>query len=479
MAASRAARRPVYGHGAGEQPPVPTVMVPADVPVLSMLSVLVTDDVPLALGVDESYSLSVPSDGSAAKLTAKTQWGALRGLETFSQLVKWAPAFATGAPADTYTIANASVSIADTPRFQWRGLLLDTSRHYLHVDTIMRTLDAMAWNKFNTLHWHVVDDNSWPIESVKYPEFSKQGAYLPQYVYTRADVQAIVSYADDRGIRVVPEFDMPAHASVWGKAYPDLVITCDEPGGQTLLNPTGPVYDVFDGLLTEYEGVFTHDFIHIGGDEVHSMACWGNSSLVQQFAREHGLTNNSEVRQYFEGRVQGIVNAHGKRAIVWEEVFDGDYNVTAGADGTVVNVWLSAAETAKVVQSGRQAIHSYGFYLDQQIPPGPTHYFWLDTWMSMYIQEPAAPSLTPAEEKLILGGEASMWAEQIWDAAAEIRIWPRASATAERLWSSKTLRDPNAAFPRLTDQLCRQMQRGVATSPLRPADETGVCPLPM
>lgn len=325
------------------------------------------------------------------------------------------------------------------------------------------------------MHWHVVDDNSWPLVSTTYPNFTAQGAYSDAEVYTHEDVQNIVQYAQDRGIRVVPEFDMPAHAAIWGAGYPDLVISCA--AGQTLLDPTGPVYPVLRGLLKEFAPLFTtSDFIHLGGDEVHSFACWEQSPKVQAFMKAHGMTNVTQVRDYFQTQVQNIVIEAGHSTMFWEEVFDGGYHLNKS---TVVNVWLSAAETAKVVQSGHRAVHSYGWYLDQQTPPGGTHYFWVDTWQNFYLNDPLLNStLPPAQQALVLGGEASQWGEQVDSLSIETRMWPRACATAERLWSPATLRDTNAAAPRLAAQRCHMAQLGIRASPIRPGDSYGNCPFP-
>lgn len=437
---------------------------------VSALVLTVTTSVPLDFGVDESYSLDVSATCGPATLSANTQWGALRGLETFSQLVDWLP----GNTSSPYQVQNAPIAIQDAPRFQWRGMLIDSSRHYLHVSSILRQLDAMSYNKFNIMHWHFVDDQSWPLVSKTYPNFSASGAYAPDAIYTPDDVATIVSYAFDRGILIIPEFDMPAHASIWGQGYPDLVVAC--PQGQTLLNPTGPVYTVLQGLLAELAPVFTHGFVHLGGDEVENLYCWGNSTEVQAFMKAQNIPSTFALRTYFESQVQEIVIAANKRAILWEEVFDEGYTIDPS---TIVNVWLSAEESATIAIAGFDVIHSYGWYLDQQIPGTPTNYFWLDTWKNFYLNDPLYnTTLTPAQQKHILGGEASMWGEQVDDCDIDQRIWPRASATAERLWSSATLRDTDAAEGRLEHMRCRMVRRGVLASPIRPSSEYGYCTLP-
>lgn len=269
-----------------------------------------------------SYNLKVASSG--ATIEAPSQWGALRAIETFSQLVEWDRDAPKGSA--NYVVRNTPLMVKDHPRFGWRGVLLDSSRHFLTVDAIKSTLDAMSYNKYNTLHWHLVDDQSWPIMSNKFPKFTEAGAYDRTATYSHDDVRELVRYARNRGIRVVPgacalqlqvapsralrasaapdarlwgrpEFDMPAHASVWGKAYPDLVINCT--GGETLLDPTGPVYPVLKGLITEFAELFPDHFLHLGGDEVWTLKCWNESSTVQAFMKQQGFSDVKQVRSYF------------------------------------------------------------------------------------------------------------------------------------------------------------------------------------
>lgn len=273
--------------------------------------------------------------------------------------------------------------------------------------------------------------------SEKYPKFSQLGAYAPDLVYNKDDIAAIVSYANDRGIVIVPELDMPAHAAVWGAAYPDLVVSCS--GGQTLLDPTGSVYPVLADLIAEFSTLFGSAYVHLGGDEVDTLQCWNESASVQAFMASHGIANVTELRNYFQQQVQDVVVKAQKSTIFWEEVFDKGFDLQ---ESTVVNVWLSSAETVSVVKAGYRAIHSYGWYLDQQTPPGGTHYFGQDTWMNceccaatvdrsmqcrmhlrdagvaVYMNDPIGnASLTAAEAARVLGGEGSMWGEQVSAAA--------------------------------------------------------------
>lgn len=192
--------------------------------------------------------------------------------------------------------------------------------------------------------------------------------------------------------------------------------------------------------------------------------------------KANNIANMSEMRNYFQTQVQNVVAKTGKSVVFWEEVFNGGFDLQKD---TVIDVWLSNAELDEVVKAGHRAVQSWGWYLDQQIPPGPQHYFWLDTWQSFYGEDPLRnTTLTPEQQKLVLGGETSMWGEQVDDTDIDARIWPRASAIAERLWSPASVNDISEATPRLYAQRCHMVQQGVGACPIRPGAVTGVCHLP-
>lgn len=329
---------------------------------INALNITITGDAPLTLGVSENYTLTVPTGVGAdtvAVITADTQWGALRGIESFSQLFTWS---GRGMPV-SYCTANANLVVTDFPRYPWRGLLIDSSRHFLTISSILITIDAMAYNKLNTLHWHILDDQSWVIYSQKYPNFTKGGAYCPDCIYTHEDLTRIVDYAFDRGVRVIPEMDMPAHAAIWGKGYPQLEITC--PGGPSLLNPIDDnsefsTYTVIDNLLSEFSPIFrTADVVHFGGDEVESLECWNQSAAVQAFMASKSIPTVDALRNYFEDRIQTIAASHSLRSMFWEEVFDKGYNVHPSS---IVDVWLSFKEVDAVVAAGHNVVISYGAF---------------------------------------------------------------------------------------------------------------------
>jgi hexosaminidase len=440
-------------------------------PAITGLSVAVAASAPLALEVDESYTLAVPASG-VATLTAATQWGALRGLESFSQLAVWG-----GNVIGGYNLTNLPIAVTDAPRFPWRGVLIDSSRHFLPVPTILATLDAMSYNKLNRLHWHIVDDNSWPLQSLRYPNFTR-GAYEPAAIYTHQDVREIADYAWERGISITPEFDLPAHADAWGLGYPDLIISCPAPG-QPLADPTpeGGVYDVVRGLLEEFVPLLRADFVHFGGDEVSNLDCWAQSPKVQAFMAAQGYSNVSQVRNYFESQLQGIAANMSLASAFWEEVSDQGFDLL---NTTIVDIWLSDDKLLDVIKSGRRVIESFGGYLDQQTPHGPTHYFWADTLYNFWEHDPlAGADVTPEEAKRVLGLSASQWGEQVDGANIQSRMWPRACATAERMWSPAAFTDETDLLPRIEKQRCSMRRRGIGAGPVRQADEVGYCALPL
>eukprot|EP01102_Stenamoeba_stenopodia_P017174 TRINITY_DN6117_c0_g1_i1.p1 TRINITY_DN6117_c0_g1~~TRINITY_DN6117_c0_g1_i1.p1 ORF type:complete len:557 (-),score=123.15 TRINITY_DN6117_c0_g1_i1:93-1682(-) len=419
-----------------------------------------SDSEVLQLYVNEDYVLQVNSSG--ATLSAATVFGALRGLESFSQLVEW------DSEALSYSITQSPVSINDSPRFPWRGLLLDTSRHYLPISTILREIDALAYNKFNTLHWHIVDAESFPIVSTAYPLLSEKGAYAPSAVYTPQDVQMIVQYALARGIRVVPEFDVPGHSYSWGFGYPELVAVCPyfaENINNIPLDPTKDfTYQVVEGVFGEMSAAFIDSHFHIGGDEL-VLDCWAEDANITQWMKQNNVATLTDLWQYFETKVTNFLTAQNKTIVTWQEVFNNGINVPPQ---TIFQVWEDFTTLQEVVNAGHYALMSSPYYLDKQVPVAGSYWYeWLDTWISMYQVDPAANITNNAE--LILGGEAAMWSEQVDSLSIDERIWPRASAVGERLWSPVDVTNVTDATLRLNQFRCGSLaRRGIASSPVFP-----------
>ncbi|XP_054507736.2 beta-hexosaminidase subunit beta [Agelaius phoeniceus] len=400
----------------------------------------------------EAYHLTVTEP--VAILKAPEVWGALRGLETFSQLVH----------EDDYgsVLVNES-EINDFPRFAHRGVLLDTSRHYLPLKSILTNLDAMAFNKFNVLHWHIVDDQSFPYQSIYFPELSDKGAYSSNLIYTPTDVRLVIEYARLRGIRVIPEFDTPGHTQSWGKGQKDLLTPCYNGGQPTgSFGPVNPVwnttYDFMTKFFKEISSVFPDEFIHLGGDEV-DFSCWKSNPEVKEFMKKQGFgIDYAKLESYYVQNILDIVSSYNKGQMVWQEVFD--HKAQLKPD-TVVQVWMAnnyARELSRVTGAGFTAVLSAPWYLD--------YISYGQDWKKYYSVEPLNFPGSEEQKKLLIGGEACLWGEFVDATNLTPRLWPRASAVGERLWSSSNVTNLQDAYKRLTNHRCRMLRRGIAAEPV-------------
>jgi len=278
---------------------------------------------PQRLGDDERYSLN--AGNGHVRISADEPLGALRGIETFLQLVQPAGPTAGGG------FVVPAVQIEDSPRFEWRGLSLDVSRHFIPLDGVLRTLDGMSAVKLNVFHWHLSDDQGFRIESKRYPKLQKlssDGLY-----YTQAQVRQVIAYARDRGIRVVPEFDMPGHATSWFAAYPFLASgkgpyqIVREPGILTaLMDPTREsTYRFLNNFIGEMAKLFPDQYFHIGGDEVNPTE-WKENPNITAFLKKHGMAGQQHpyeaLQAYFNERLLKILTHHHKRMEGWDEILN-------------------------------------------------------------------------------------------------------------------------------------------------------------
>ena len=280
----------------------------------------------------ESYRLQVNARESTAELDAQEVWGALRGLETFSQLVFRDNELGRYAINETH--------IEDNPRFPFRGFMIDTSRHYLPVKNILEVIEALAENKMNVLHWHIVDDQSFPYQSAGFPELSRYGAFHPlTHIYTQADVMRVIQFARLRGVRVMPEWDTPGHTLSWGVFYKWLLTPCfmQSQSGQLVetgkygpMNPTkNSTYEFMQDFLQEVTTLFHDPVVHTGGDEVN-FDCWQSNPNITQFMKQMGFGNDSwKLQSFYTKKVLNyLINNLGKRPVVWQEVFFNIFNST-------------------------------------------------------------------------------------------------------------------------------------------------------
>jgi hexosaminidase len=381
------------------------------------------------LGEDESYVLDVSSPG--AKLTAPNPLGVMGGLQTFLQLLELTP--------DGYSAP--AVHIEDSPRFSWRGLSIDVSRHFITMAVLKRNVDAMAAVKMNVLHLHLSDDQGFRLESREFPKLQELGS--DGMYYLQNEMRELIAYAGDRGIRVVPEFDMPGHSTAWFVGYPELA---SGPGPYQIerrwgifdptMDPTHEsTYKMLDKFIGEMATLFPDRYFHIGGDEVNGKQ-WDANPKIHEFMQAHNLKTSQELQQYFTDRVEKIVSKHHKLMVGWDEI------LTPGMPkDIVIQSWRGQDSLAEAARQGYRGILSSGYYLDAMAPAA-----------QHYLVDPMAgadATLTPAQQKLILGGEACMWEEFASSETIESRIWPRAAAIAERLWSPQQVQDVNSMYRRM------------------------------
>jgi len=381
------------------------------------------------LDEDESYLLEV--SGAGAQLTAPNPLGVMHGLQTFLQLVEVTP--------EGY--AAPAIHIEDTPRFPWRGLSLDVSRHFISMPVLKRNVDALAAVKMNVLHLHLSDDQGFRLESREFPKLQDLGS--DGMYYSQAEMRELIAYASDRGIRIVPEFDMPGHSTAWFVGYPEL---SSGPGPYQIerrwgifdpaMDPTrDSTYKVLDKFIAEMTNIFPDRYFHIGGDEVNGKQ-WDANPKIHEFMQAHNLKSNQELQQFFTVRVEKIVSKHHKFMVGWDEI------LTPGMPkDVVIQSWRGQESLAEAAEQGYRGILSSGYYLDA-IQPAAQHYL-VDPLSG------AGATLTPAQQKLILGGEACMWEEFASDESVESRVWPRAAAVAERLWSPQQVQDVNSMYRRM------------------------------
>jgi hexosaminidase len=373
-----------------------------------------------SLDEDESYRLIVTSSG--ATLTAPNPLGALHGLETFYQLIENT---ATGwsAPAAT---------IDDHPRYAWRGFMLDVSRHFIPLNIVRRNLDGMAAVKLNVFHWHLSDDQGFRVESKRFPKLHQLGS--DGLYYTQDEIRGIVAYARDRGIRVVPEFDIPGHSTSWLVGYPEFAAA---PGPYEIgrhwgiydpaLDPANPkLYPFLDAFIGEMTALFPDAYFHIGGDEVNGRQWKANKTDIPPFMKEHDLKDDHALQAYFNRQILTIVTKYNKRMEGWDEILN-----DALPRNIVIQSWRGTKSLADAAAQGFQGLLSAGYYLDH-IEPSSKLY-----------------QVDPTNAAGVLGGEVCMWGEYISAENVDTRIWPRTAAIAERFWSPLTVNNVPDMYRRL------------------------------
>lgn len=448
------------------------------------------------LGMDESYALEV--NEKKITLQAATDIGAIRGLETLFQLLA----------TDAKGFFFRGASIKDKPRFAWRGLLISQPYHFMPMDVIKRTLDAMALVKMNVLHFYISDDQGYSIESKVYPKLHRE-ASSGNY-FTHEQIREIIAYADQRGIRVVPELDLPGHCTSILTAYPELAaikrdyVLQDRWGVfDPVMDPTKEaVYSFLDTLLTEVASLFKDEYFHIGGDE-NTGKDWQKNDSIQRFMKQYGYNSTVALQNHFNRRVQKILARSGKKIIGWDEVLmkeisseqartyfnNSQYHelvLTEVPKDMVIQSWRGMEALISSAKNGYKSILSKGYYIDLMqstayhyltdpipyrnetiIPDSEANFDRFESEIINRIKK-GEKILTPEEEGLIIGGEATMWTEHVTYETFDSRVWPRTAAIAERLWSAATVRDVEDMYRRL-DQVSIQLE-WVGSTHLKNAD---------
>jgi len=377
---------------------------------------------------DESYQLHV--DSSQITLSAVTDVGAMHGMETLLQLVS----------LENGACTLPAVTVDDAPRFRWRGLMIDVSRHFEPVDVIERTLDGMAVAKLNVFHWHLSDDQGFRAESKKFPKLTEIGSGGD--FYTQDQMREVVAYARARGIRVVPEFDIPGHTSSWILAYPEYGSGEDIKALPTVFGipkaeldaSSETTYKFLDAFIGEMAAIFPDAYFHIGGDETKGEG-WLENPRIVAFMQKKGFKNPEALQAYFNQRLLPILTKHGKKMIGWDEILN-----PALPKDIMIQSWRGEASLSAGATQGYGGILSAPYYLDGQ-----------KTSEVMFLADPvpADTKLTAEQQQLILGGEVCMWAEQLHPETVDSRIWPRTLAIAERFWSPQSDRNVADMYRRL------------------------------
>jgi len=427
------------------------------------------EEASLDLDVNESYTLSVQENGNC-EITSETVWGAFHGMETFTQLL-------TREDGGVVT-RHAPIQVQDKPRYSHRGVLIDSARHYLPVDSIKRVIETLPMTKMNVLHWHAVDAQSFPVDTPSAPDM-KKGAYGDD-IYSMDDIRGIKDFAIDRGVRIIFEFDGPGHAASWGKGYPEILADCRAKYWYNVnnlaLNPVlDKTYDIVAAIFKDVVTATSVKYLHLGGDEV-VYGCWAADAMVVKYMEDNGITDYADLLNLYVGKANEIATDLGVTTIFWEDTFLANVRPPKSS---IFDVWTNSEQIANVTSAGYRVIAA------------PSDYWYLDhadnTWLKMYTYEPTT-DLSEHAKSLIIGGEASMWGEMVDETNIIPKIWPTAAAVGERLWSvqafnSTPVVDANLAIgdddqpnieledanQRLLMWRCRMIQRGYAVSPIQPS----------
>lgn len=403
------------------------IISPASTDKKSAMAVIGQQPAQIRIFEDEAYNLEITSEKII--IDAITDLGALHAMETLLQLLS----------ADSVGYYFPTVKISDKPRFVWRGLLIDVARHFIPLNVLKRNIDAMASVKMNVLHLHLTDDQGFRIESKEFPQLYLKGS--DGMFYSQEQIKELINYADDRGILIVPEFNMPGHTSSWFIGYPGIASSPENTGIErtfgvkdAAMNPVRETtYRFINAFIKEMAALFPGNYIHIGGDEVTGKQ-WEKNKDIKKEMKAGKIADKHAMQQKFNTIVQKTVARYGKKMIGWDEILNPGL-----PEEVVIQTWRGEESIAEAVNSGFSVIRSNGYYIDLA-KPAYTHY---------EVDPVGNNSFSEKEEKKILGGEATMWSELVSEETIDSRIWPRTAAIAERFWSPADITDVNEMYRRL------------------------------
>lgn len=422
---------------------------------------------PLQHGVNESYTLNITASSKAIAITAPTIWGALHAFTTLQQLII--------SDGHGGLLVEQPVSIADGPLYPYRGVMLDTARNFISLPKLREQIDGLALSKLNILHWHVEDAQSWPIELHTYPEMTRD-AFSPREIYSRADVRGLVAYAYARGVRIIPEIDMPGHsASGWQQVDPSIVACADSwwsndnmplhtavepnPGQLEILNNN--TYEVVKGVYGEMFSLFPDNFFHVGGDELQTN-CYNYSTQTQDWlAANTSRTYDDLVQYWVDHAVPIFKSAPDARLVMWEDIANSEVRAHSVPKDIILQTWNGGLTNIKnLTASGYDIIVSSSDFLyldcgdggwatndpryDVLTTNGSVSFNYggnggswcapYKTWQRIYDFD-FTSNLTVTEAGHVLGAVAALWSEQVDDAVVSMKLWPRLAALAELTWS--------------------------------------------
>jgi hexosaminidase len=461
---------------------------------------------PLQHDVDESYTLDITANSPVISITANTTWGALHAFTTLQQLII--------SDGHGGLIVEQPVSIQDAPLYSYRGIMIDSGRNFISVPKILEQIDGMALSKLNVLHWHLDDAQSWPVEMKTLPMMTKD-AYAPSQIFTQSDIKNVIAYAQARGVRVIPEVDMPGHASSgWKQVDPSIVACADSwwsndnwplhtavepnPGQLEILN--NKTYEVVEKVYDELSGLFTDNFFHVGADELQE-GCYNLSTITQDWFAANSSRTYDDLAQYWvDNAVPIFKKPANRRLIMWEDIYLSTPHASNVPKDIIMQTWNNGLANIKTLASdGYDIIVSSAdfFYLDcgfsgwvtndprydvmsNPDPSTPNFNYLADggswcapykTWQRIYDYD-FTDNLTSTEAAHVLGAEVPLWSEQVDDTVVSSKMWPRAAALAELVWSGNR----NAAGVKRTTELTQRIlnfreylvANGVQATPLVP-----------